>query len=151
MSEEAAFHRREARASDEDREATAARIRDAHVEGRLSAEEFNRRLDEAYQAQTYGELEPLVRDLPVSRNRPTAGATSKAVDRPAPKRERTGGDKAMRVLWAIWLAAVMVNLVIWVLVSVTNGEFIYFWPVWVAGPAGAALAGVEVIRRIARD
>jgi uncharacterized integral membrane protein len=151
MSEAAGFHRREARASDADREATAARIRDAHVEGRLSAEEFNRRLDDAYQAQTYGELEPLVRDLPISSASPAPHVPTREVERHEAKPGPTGGDKAMRVLWTIWLASVLINLVVWVLVSVTNGELTYFWPIWVAGPAGATLLSVEIIRRIARD
>ena len=55
------------------------------------------------------------------------------------------------MLWTIWLAAVAINLIVWVLVSGTAGDLIYPWPAWVAGPAGAALlavsAGVTAIRR----
>src|ERR1035441_2583957 len=46
---------------------------------------------------------------------------------------------ALKVLWTIWLAAVSINVVIWVLVSGTAGHLIYPWPVWVAGPSGAGL------------
>ena len=35
--------------------------------------------------------------------------------------------------------AVSVNVVIWLIVSVTTAEFIYPWPLWVAGPWGAVL------------
>jgi hypothetical protein len=47
------------------------------------------------------------------------------------------------VLWTIWLAAVSIN-VVWVLVVGTSGHFVYPWPVWVAGPYGAALLAISV-------
>ena len=53
------------RASDADREKVASILRDAYAEGRLSAVEHEERLDEAYRAQTYGDLIPVMRDLPV--------------------------------------------------------------------------------------
>ncbi len=46
----------------------------------------------------------------------------------------------MRVLTIILASAVAINVVVWVLVSLTGGEFVYPWPVWVAGPPGAVLA-----------
>ena len=49
----------------------------------------------------------------------------------------------LKVLWTIWLTAVLINVVIWALVSAT-GELTYFWPAWVAGPSGAALLGVSI-------
>ncbi|MFD3545910.1 DUF1707 domain-containing protein [Streptomyces sp. NPDC058655] len=54
----------ELRASDADRERVVERLRDAVAEGRLDMEEFEERLDAAYRSRTYGELEPLTRDLP---------------------------------------------------------------------------------------
>jgi hypothetical protein len=39
---------------------------------------------------------------------------------------------------------VSVNLVVWVLVSVTTAQLIYPWPLWVAGPWGAVLLAVSV-------
>jgi len=54
------------RASDEDREQTATRLRHAAVEGRLLADELDERLTEAFSAKTYGELDALVADLPSS-------------------------------------------------------------------------------------
>ncbi|MGI5468953.1 DUF1707 SHOCT-like domain-containing protein [Streptomyces sp. CA-132043] len=55
----------ELRASDADRDRVAEILRDALAEGRLRMEEFDERLEAAYQARTYGELEPLTADLPV--------------------------------------------------------------------------------------
>jgi hypothetical protein len=47
------------------------------------------------------------------------------------------------VLWTIWLVAVSVNVVVWVLVSGTTGHLQYPWPLWVAGPYGAALLAIS--------
>ena len=52
------------RAGDRDREEIADRLRDAHVEGRLSVAELNERLDAAYAATHVDELPLLVADLP---------------------------------------------------------------------------------------
>jgi len=53
------------RASDADREKVADVLREAYAEGRLSRVEHEERLAETYQATTYGELIPVMRDLPV--------------------------------------------------------------------------------------
>lgn len=45
----------------------AERLRDATVEGRLLADELDARLELALSARTYGELAPLLADLPGSR------------------------------------------------------------------------------------
>ncbi|WP_018657248.1 DUF1707 and DUF2154 domain-containing protein [Actinomadura flavalba] len=42
----------------------ADRLREALAEGRLTPDEHAERLDAAYNARTYGELEPLLHDLP---------------------------------------------------------------------------------------
>ena len=52
------------RASDAEREAVVARLRDAAAEGRLTVEELAERIDGAYAATTQAELEPLTADLP---------------------------------------------------------------------------------------
>jgi hypothetical protein len=52
------------RASDADREHIAERLRKAAAEGRILTEELEHRLTAAFSARTYGELEPLVADLP---------------------------------------------------------------------------------------
>ncbi|PSM43734.1 hypothetical protein C6Y14_08910 [Streptomyces dioscori] len=54
----------ELRASDADREQVAEVLRDALAEGRLDMAEFEERLESTYKARTYGELEPITRDLP---------------------------------------------------------------------------------------
>src|SRR5271169_2166751 len=54
------------RASDDDRELVAERLRQATAEGRLLAHELEHRLGAALTARTYGELDSLVADLPSS-------------------------------------------------------------------------------------
>ncbi len=54
------------RASDADRERVAEILREAAGDGRLSLEELDERLDAAYAAKTYAELEPVTRDLPAT-------------------------------------------------------------------------------------
>src|SRR6516225_4431188 len=56
------------RASDADREQVAERLRHATAEGRLGGDELEGRLEALYAARTYGELDALVVDIPVSRS-----------------------------------------------------------------------------------
>ena len=56
----------------------AERLHHATVEGRLLAEELDERLGLALSARTFGELEPLVADLPGSRTAPV-GAPRRVV------------------------------------------------------------------------
>ena len=53
------------RASDADRDRATALLREHHAAGRLTAEEFNERMDAALNAKTLGELDDLLADLPV--------------------------------------------------------------------------------------
>jgi len=70
------------RASDAEREAVVARLRDAAGEGRLTVEELAERIDAAYDARTRAELEPLTADLPGPAER--AGFTPAAAPAPGP-------------------------------------------------------------------
>jgi uncharacterized RDD family membrane protein YckC len=53
------------RASDVDRERAVAFLHDAATEGRLSTDELDDRVAQAFAATTYGELDTLVGDLPI--------------------------------------------------------------------------------------
>ena len=61
------------RASDADREATADRLRQDHIDGRLDPEEVQARLDGCFAAKTVGELAELTRDLPADPARRGSG------------------------------------------------------------------------------
>ena len=52
------------RASDLDRDAVVATLRDAYTAGRLTLEEFDERMTAAYASRTWGELRKLTEDLP---------------------------------------------------------------------------------------
>ena len=54
------------RASDEDRQEIVGILREAHAAGRLLPGEFYERLDAAFAAATWGELDDLVADLPLT-------------------------------------------------------------------------------------
>ena len=58
--------------SDADREGVFARLNAAVAEGRLTLAEFEERVDGVLRARTYGEVEPLLADLPAATSAPSA-------------------------------------------------------------------------------
>ena len=142
------------RASDRDRQQVVEQLRSALEDGRLTMEEYVDRMEVAYQAATYGDLAPLCADLPASSPVIAGPETAAAATAPPAVSARAGHlaglPTVLKVPWIIWLAAVSVNVVVWALVSGTSGHLAYPWPVWVAGPYGAALfavsAGVTLFR-----
>lgn len=135
------------RASDHERQQVVDLLQAALEEGRLKLEEFTERVGQAYQATSYGDLARLHADLPPAspEDAPRSVPVSAASPGVAAKRSAFADlPTALKVLWTIWLVAVLINVVVWVLVVGTSGHFIYPWPLWVAGPYGAALLGVSV-------
>jgi hypothetical protein len=55
------------RASDSDRDRVADSLNAAYSEGRLSKDEFDTRLENAFSARTYADLDQIVADLPATR------------------------------------------------------------------------------------
>jgi hypothetical protein len=153
------------RASDRERQEVVDVLKVALDDGRLKMEEYVDRMGKAYEAVTYGELALLHDDLPAAgtgpARRPAAAPSPSSGSASAglaasPHAEAAKGafaslPTALKVLWTIWFAAVSINVVVWVLVGATSGRIPYPWPLWVAGPSGAALfgvsAGVRAIRR----
>jgi len=138
------------RASDDDRDKTASLLREHHAAGRLSAEEFNERLDQAFAAKTVGDLDELLSDLPgidlyrlpdasLTRRAPAAGSSTYRSSMTA-----AGGAAAppsrfspsWTAAWGSWISVSAVLIVIWVLSS--GG---YPWFAWVVGPWGAVMLG----------
>ena len=129
------------RASDEDRQSVADRLARAFTDGRLREAEYTDRLDSLYQASTYRELAALTLDLPGAGRRTARGRL--------PRRSRSGAGRrrmppALAVLWTLLLIGVSVNTVVYGLVVLTSYGPVYPWPLWVAGPAGAALGAVTL-------
>jgi Domain of unknown function (DUF1707) len=52
------------RAGDADRDAIAAQLREHYADGRLTLDELNERLDQAFAAKTRADLDVVMRDLP---------------------------------------------------------------------------------------
>ncbi len=98
----------ELRVSDADRERVAERLRTAAGDGRLSADELEKRLERALTARAEGELEPLVADLPA----------------PVARQRRASGRWDTEHVRAYVSVSVML-VAIWVLTGAG-----YFWPIW---------------------
>jgi hypothetical protein len=60
------------RVGDADREGVAAQLREHYADGRLTLDELNERLDQAFAAKTRADLNTVLRDLPHTA-RPAAG------------------------------------------------------------------------------
>jgi Flp pilus assembly protein TadB len=110
------------RASDADREAVAERLRHATVEGRLVAEELEERLEAAFAARTYGELDAVVADLPVPR--------PQRRHQPA-RRQPAFAHWILPVLVMAIVFPIVVAAVVAVAVFLLTGMFTV-WVVWLA-------------------
>jgi len=146
-----ADRREELRAADVDREFVVERLKGALDEGRLSLSEYDERLQQTYSARTYGDLDRLLADLPLQGHAqlvpapPTspAASTSPPVTATAVPPGRAV-PRWLAIVWGAWLTAVLVNVAIWGAVVLSTGHFIYFWPIWVAGPWGAVLVATTI-------
>lgn len=137
------------RASDQDRDRTAEQLREHHAAGRLDADEFNERLDKVFGAKTIGDLDALTHDLPavdmyplptasLPRDRSLGGGLpATTVLGQSPVRVGHGRlSPAWQAAWGSWFSVSLLCTVIWLLTGAG-----YPWPLWVAGPLGAILAG----------
>ncbi|WP_129665311.1 DUF1707 SHOCT-like domain-containing protein [Phytoactinopolyspora endophytica] len=143
--------RSDMRAGDSDRERVAEILRDAHGDGRLAQDELLQRIESAYSARTYRDLDQIIEDLPIARGRP-AEITGQVMRRPrsaaAPERKITAQRVSrmfLTVNWWVYGATVALCMVIWMLVlAATDNGVQYFWPLWVAGPWGVLLGTGEL-------
>jgi hypothetical protein len=137
------------RASDADRDRAASLLREHHAAGRLTAEEFSERLDRAFGAKTVGEIDRLLGDLPsIDLYRLPDAVLTRQPRQRQPVRRTTGrrGSAAWRAAWGVWFTVSLVCFVIWGLTSAPG----YVWPLWVAAPWGAILAGSWATARAIR-
>jgi hypothetical protein len=144
------------RASDADRDRTAAALREHLAAGRLTTEEFDERLDKAYAAKTLGELDGLMADLPATGPGPLPGTS---LDRPAagPPIASRGSSRSVeagqgrspavwRAAWGSWLGISLFLLVIWLASGAGGG----LWFLWVALALGALMLGRQITGAPAR-
>ena len=132
------------RASDADRDRTAALLREHHAAGRLTAEEFNERLDKAYAAKTLGDLDQLLSDLPgidlyqlPDRSVERRGPSSFGLPWLLAPRGGPGISPAWRAAWGSWATVSLIAFLAWLL----SGHPGNLWFLWVAGPYGIILFG----------
>jgi hypothetical protein len=119
------------RAADADRERVAEQLRSAYADGRLDLTEYDQRVQQAWAARTYDDLDALTVDLPQAR--PSTPKVSSEVRQP---HSQCGSG---RVTVTAWASASLINLMIWVVVCLSTLSWIYPWWIWVAGPWGAVL------------
>lgn len=128
------------RAGDSDRQKVADQLKTALDEGRLDLNEYDERVQRAYAARTYGELDGLLDDLPgtvpvqraqVSPHRPPAPAAYPVKSDPVAR----GGKPGVAGAFGVFLVCVL----IWAITSWTSSEAHYFWPAWVLIPVVLAV------------
>jgi hypothetical protein len=132
------------RASDADRDRTAALLREHHAAGRLTAEEFNERLDKVYAAKTLGDLDQLLSDLPgidlydlPDRTVDRRGQRSFGLPWLLAPRATGGLSPAWRAACGSWATVSLVAFLAWLL----SGHPGSAWFLWVAGIYGLVLCG----------
>lgn len=131
------------RAADADREVVADRLRAALGEGRLDLHEYDERLQRAYGATTYAELDALLADLPgpvpSERAELVRPGGADVAESGAAGHQRPATARWLVEVWEPWLKVVPIVLAVWAATSVLSGQALYLWPAWVAGPWGAVL------------
>jgi len=91
------------RASDADRERVAELLRQAAGDGRLTLPELHEWLDALYAAKTYGELEPVVADLPdAAMPRPSTPPPARVAPMAGMTPARVGGRPMARTAKAVF-------------------------------------------------
>jgi hypothetical protein len=144
-----AQRRDQLRAADVDRAFVADLLKKAVDEGRLSLNEYDERLRRAYDARTYGDLDQIISDLP----RPSRHAALSPVASTVPASPVSAGPSGrteasgLAKAWAVWALVVGINVVVWMFVAFLAQEWIYPWPLWVAGPWGAVLLVSTIMSR----
>ena len=108
-------------AGDRDREKTADLLGQALAQGYLPIDEYDRRLQAVFRAQTSDELREFVADLPLDRIR-----------RHDPRRHAArvaAARLAVRIHLGAYLAMAAIVLAVWAVVAMTT-DATYFWPIW---------------------
>jgi hypothetical protein len=114
--------------------------------GWLTLDEFQERLDAAYEAKTLGQLDEITADLPAIDLYRLPEATMRQA-------QATGGagliapsphgrlSPAWRGAWSSWASVTLLLFVIWLITAVSSHHADGLWFLWIAGPWGAILLG----------
>lgn len=118
------------RASDADRDRTAALLREHHAVGRLTAQEFEDRLEKVFTAKTNADLDDLLRDLPAIDLYQLPSASIRPASRAVTRRrggsglDRRGDGPILpwsAAGWLTWTAASSLLLVLWAGIGIISG------------------------------
>ena len=128
-----------------EREATAAELREHYASGRLTLEELNERLDKAFAAQTRGDLDALMTDLPSAKPFTGAGTGWNAVGGPGAQQHagagagRRAAGTAAATVWAAFLVMALLTV-----------GFLGVFGIGAGKPFGIVLilAGLAFLRRL---
>ncbi|WP_436523986.1 DUF1707 SHOCT-like domain-containing protein [Actinoplanes sp. HUAS TT8] len=129
------------RAGDNDRQRVADQLKSALDEGRLDLNEYDERVQRAYSARTYGDLDGLLDDLPGTvpvQHAQIQPQSPPPVPHPAAVRKDGHGG---RHTFGSALTAFLICTVIWAISSLSSGQAYYFWPAWVLIPVVITAVG----------
>jgi uncharacterized protein DUF1707 len=133
------------RAADADRQQVAERLRAALDEGRLDLTEYDDRLQRAFLAKTYGDLDRLLADLPNATPvgpEPAAGLSSPS------ERRRNATVHWLGHVWYSWAKVAVILTVIWMVPLLFGDGIGWYWPTWVVGP-WAVLLVLQTVKGLA--
>jgi Domain of unknown function (DUF1707) len=136
--------REDMRAGDSDRKAVAEQLKAALDEGRLDLGEYDERLQRAYAAKTYAELDGLLTDLPGtvpvqhSQIQPATPASGPAEPAAAPP---VGNGRQIAQWAGPYGGVIVVCILIWAVTSISAGHLTYFWPAWMLIPLILGVSG----------
>lgn len=129
------------RASDGDRDRVAALLREHHVAGRLTADEYHERLNAAFDAKTLGELEDLLDDLPAIDLYRLPSADIAPRRGGIARRPPWGGlYQAQQVGWVAWGGINSLLVLLWGTMAAVDGGLAWIpWFLLIAIPWGLYL------------
>lgn len=134
------------RAGDSDRKAVAEQLRVALEQGRLELGEYDERVQHAYNAKTYGELDELLADIPGVT--PVSQSQIEPVSAKSPNVKKDDGDDEdedswsdIRSMWMGWGFMATMLIGIWVITGIAGDGLSYFWPIW---PLGFTALGMSI-------
>ena len=135
------------RVSDADRERVTARLRENFAEGRLTPDELDERISAALNAKTFGDLRPLMADLPGSVPAPPRPAPPPRPVGPPPWVAHRRGPRLMPLLMLVALVALLAPAGgAWLIL----GLFKVVLVVWLVGCLVGAFGLASYRRRVRR-
>ena len=139
------------RAGDGDRQQVADRLKIALDEGRLDLHEYDERIQRAYAAKTYGDLDGLLDDLPGTVPVQRSQVQPMRVADPVPAAAVAGKERSGRNPVSGMFGVFVICSLVWAISSFATGTFTYFWPAWVLIPVVFAYLGTRNAQRTRRD